>query len=88
MTLANRTQIARITGAEPYPTGTMHDEDAAKVNAAIVAATGGKVPCYATPGKRVPFKWVSVGSSCVIGRGEAERLLRSVGADIDQVEAA
>lgn len=58
------------------------------VNAAIVEKSGGKLPCYAIPGKRVPFKWVSVGSSAVIGRGVAEGFLARVGVDINEVEAA
>lgn len=61
---------------------------AARVNAAILAASNGKVPCYAINGKRVAFKWVSVGSSAVIGRGEAEKMLARVGVNISDVEAA
>lgn len=80
MILAGKSDIARITNEEIY-------HDAAKVTAAVIEATGGKVPCYAIKGKRVPYKWVSVGSSCVIPRGEAKKWLARFGADIDECEA-
>jgi hypothetical protein len=80
MILANRSQIADFTNAERY------GDDVAAVNAAVVAATSGRVPCYAIKGKRVPFKWVSVGSSCIIPRGDAADWLSRYGADIDAVE--
>lgn len=79
MIIANQEQIAKFTNEAVYG-------DAAKVNAAVIAATGGKLPCYAINGKRAAFKWVSVGSSCVIGRGNAAEWLRRYGADINQVE--
>ncbi|MBZ9921477.1 hypothetical protein LB579_27660 [Mesorhizobium sp. BR1-1-7] len=81
MYIANANQIAKITDASVYG-------EAAHVNAALVAKTGGKVPCYAINGKRTAYKWVSVGSSCVIGRGEAAKRLAQFGADINEVEAA
>ena len=59
-----------------------------KVNQAVMALSGGKLPCYAIPGKRVPFKWVSIGSSAVIPRSEAVSFLRRVGVDISKAEAA
>lgn len=58
------------------------------VNQAVLAATGGRLPCYAIPGKRVAFKWISVGSSSVIPRSEAARFLTRVGINIDIVEAS
>jgi hypothetical protein len=58
------------------------------VNTAVLARSGGKMPCYAIPGKRTAFKWVSVGSSAVIGRGVAAGFLARVGVDINEVEAA
>jgi hypothetical protein len=76
-----------VTGKVAYGSGMFHDAASAKVNAAVVAATGGELPCYAIAGKRVAFRWVSVGSSCVIGRGKAAPWLKWCGADIDQVEA-
>lgn len=81
MYIANATQIAKITDTAIYGA-------AATVNAALVAKSGGKVPCYAINGKRAAFKWVSVGSSCVISRGEAAKWLARFGANIDEVEAA
>lgn len=84
MFIANKSQIEKFTGKVAYPSGKFHDDAAAKVNAAI----GAKLPCYAIPGKRVAFKWVSVGSSAVISRGVAASMLRAVGVDIEQVEAA
>lgn len=88
MIIANAEQIERFTGRKAYPSGAFHNADAARVNAAAVAATGGKLPCYAIPGKRVGFKWVSVGSSAVIARGDAANRLAMRGADIAEVEAA
>lgn len=89
MILANASQIARFTGREAYGSGLMHDADAARVNAAVVAATGGKLPCYAARrGARGAFRWVSVGSSAVIPRGTAKEWLGRYGASIDEVEAA
>jgi hypothetical protein len=88
MFIANATQIARFTGKAAYANGAFHDAGAAKVNEAVVAKSGGKLPCYATPGKRTAFKWVSVGSSCVIARGEATKWLAGYGVDINEVEAA
>lgn len=58
------------------------------VNQAVLAASNGKLPCYAIVGKRTAYKWVSVGSSAVIGRGEAANFLARVGVDINNVEAA
>jgi hypothetical protein len=81
MILAAQTTLSKIQNADVYG-------QAATVNAAVVAKSGGKVPCYAINGKRVAFKWVSVGSSCVIGRGEAEKMLARVGVNIREVEAA
>lgn len=80
MIIASTGTIAKLTNEAVY-------KDAAKVTAAVVAVTGGKLPCYAIKGKRVPYKWVSVGSSCVIPRGEATKWLARFGADIDAVEA-
>lgn len=81
MYIASASKIAQITNETIYGA-------AAKVNAAVAKASGGKVPCYAIKGKRVDFKWVSVGSSAVISRGEAARWLASFGIDIQVVEAA
>ena len=81
MMLAAASKIAKFSDASLYGA-------AAQVNAAVAAASNGKVPCYAINGKRVAFKWVSVGSSAVIGRAEASAFLRRVGVNIDQVEAA
>lgn len=67
---------------------TNRNNSADAVNAAVVAISGGRLPCYAIPGKRVPFKWVSVGSSAVISRSVAEGFLARVGVNIDEVEAA
>jgi hypothetical protein len=80
MWIANQQKIAQITDAALYG-------DAAKVNAAVAAQTNGKVPCFAIKGKR-SFKWVSVGSSAVIGRGVATEWLARYGANISAVEAA
>lgn len=77
--------IAHKTQAEKIATrGTVADA----VNAAVLAMSGGKMPCYAIPGKRAAFKWVSVGSSAVIGRGVAASFLARVGVDINEAEAA
>lgn len=81
MFIASQTKINQITDAAIYG-------DAAAVNADLVRQTNGKVPCYAINGKRVAFKWVSVGSSAVIPRGEAAKWLRQFGVNIDEVEAA
>lgn len=81
MVIANSSQIARFTNEGTYGV-------AAKVNAAAVAVSGGKLPCYAIPGKRAAFKWVSIGSKCVIGCGEATKWLARFGVDIASVEAA
>lgn len=80
MILAAQNTIEKITNTETYG-------DAANVNAAVVRISGGKVPCYAINGKRNRVKWVSVGSSCVIGRGVAEGFLARVGVNINEVEA-
>jgi hypothetical protein len=81
MFIANQTRIEKITDTAIYG-------DAATVNAALVAKTGGKVPCYAVKGKRTRVKWVSVGSSAVIARSEAAKWLARFGADINEMEAA
>lgn len=86
MTLANRNQIALFTAEIAYNDGSKHDSRCALINKAVLAVTGGKLPCYATPGKRA-IKWVSVGSSCVISRGVAKQYLARYGVDIEQVEA-
>jgi hypothetical protein len=65
-----------------------NDQDRSQGFRPLNQESSGKVPCYAINGKRVAFKWVSIGSSCVIGRGEAERMLARVGVDINEVEAA
>lgn len=80
MLIAHASQIAAFTNEAKYG-------DAAKVTAAVVKATGGKLPCYAVKGKRTAFKWVSIGSSAVISRGEAAKWLARLGADISRVEA-
>lgn len=79
MMIANRTQAEAIA---------TRGNAADAVNAAVLAKSGGKMPCYAIPGKRAAFKWVSVGSSAVIGRGVATSFLARVGVDINEVEAA
>lgn len=81
MILAAKSTIEKITNAAIYG-------DAALVNAAVVRASNGKVPCYAIKGKRTRVKWVSVGSSAVIGRGVAEGFLARVGVNINEAEAA
>lgn len=88
MIIANADQLAEFTAAKPYDNGAMHDAAAARVNAAVVAATGGKLPCYAARITRdgLRFVWVSVGSSAVIGRGTAQEWLSRFGADIKAVE--
>lgn len=89
MIIANAQQIERFIGNAAYTTGAMHDAEAAKVNAAVLKATNGKLPCYAArKGARGSFKWVSVGSSAVIARGEATKWLARFGVDINIVEAA
>lgn len=87
LTLANPELIARVTGKAPYPNGQFRDAESARVNLAIIERTGGKLPCYATPGKRGGFKWVSVGSSAVMARALATRWLSRYGVDLEQVEA-
>lgn len=81
MILASANTVAKIANEDIYG-------GASIVNQAVIAASGGKVPCYAINGKRTRVKWVSVGSSCVIGRGVAASFLRRVGVNIDAVEAA
>lgn len=81
MFIANEARIQKITDATVYGA-------AASVNAAVAKKTGGRVPCYAINGKRAAFKWVSVGSSAVIARGEATKWLARFGADIGEMEAA
>lgn len=89
MIIANAAQIERFTGKAAYASGSFHNEEAAKINAAVFAATNGKLPCYASRrGKRGAVKWVSVGSSAVIARSEASNWLARYGADINAVEAA
>jgi len=87
MIIANKFLIERITAKRQYESGAFHDEAAAIINQAVVSATDGKVPCYAIPGKRSGFKWVSVGSSAVVSRGVAKEWLSRYGVDIDKVEA-
>lgn len=79
MLIANKVQAEKIANR-----GTAADA----VNHAVLTKSGGKMPCYAIPGKRAAFKWVSVGSSAVIGRGVAASFLARVGVDIEEVEAA
>lgn len=79
MILAAASTIAKLTQNEGRCLG--------DVNAAVARISGNRVPCYAVRGKRVPAKWVSIGSSCVIPRGEARSFLARVGVDIDVVEA-
>ncbi len=86
MTIANKNQIALFTGEAAYNNGEFHDARCAQINKAVVAQCG-KLPCYATPGKRA-IKWVSIGSSCVISRGVAKQYLARCGVDIEQVEMA
>lgn len=81
MILANETQIARFTGKDSYPNGKMIDPQAAEINARVIAATGGKMPCYVSRiGKRGAAVWVSVGSWCRISKGEAAKMLGRYGA--------
>ena len=86
LTLAGPDLIARVTGRAPYANGEMNDPQAARLNTAVLEAAGGSLPCYASPGKRVGFRWVSVGSSCVIPRALAARWLARFGVDLDLVE--
>ena len=81
MILAAQSTIEKLANMSVYG-------DAAVVNAAVIRKSAGKVPCYAISGKRTRVKWVSVGSSAVIGRGIAADFLRRVGVDINEVEAA
>lgn len=88
LTLAGPNLTARVTGRAAYPNGRFHDPEAASVNAAIVASTGGKLPCYASArGGRGSFRWVSVGSSSVIARGLATRWLARYSVDLEHIEA-
>ena len=76
MIIANNNQIDRFTGKAAYASGAFHDATAAAINAEVVAATNGKLPCYvARIGARGAKVWVSVGSSARIGKGEAARML-------------
>jgi len=86
MIVANKTEVAFFTGKTALSNGATMDPRSAAINEAVVAQSGGKLPCYATPGKRA-VKWVSVGSSCVISRGVAREWLARYGVDIDVVEA-
>jgi hypothetical protein len=86
MIVANKTEVAFFTGKSALSNGAMMDPRSASINAAVVAQSGGKLPCYATSGKRA-VKWVSVNSSCVISRGVAREWLARYGVDIDVVEA-
>ena len=88
MIIANEVAIERYCGRRAWDNGNTMDENAARVNAAVDVVTGGRLPCYAIPGKRGGFKWVSVGSSAVIGRSVAAKWLARFGADIEKVEAA
>lgn len=81
MLLAAKTTLTKIADATLYG-------DAARVNAALIRESGSRVPCYAIKGKRTRVRWVSVGSSAVVGRGVAADFLRRVGVDINEVEAA
>lgn len=88
LTLAGADFVGRVTGLAPYPNGAFHDPRAARVNAAAHQRTGGRLPCYAVPAKRGGFRWVSVGSSCVIARSLAARWLGRYGVDLDELEAS
>ncbi len=86
MVVANKTDVAFFTGKTALSNGVTMDPRSAAINEAVVKITNGKLPCYATPGKRA-VKWVSVNSSCVISRGVAREWLSRYGVDIDTVEA-
>lgn len=87
MILANKSQIARFIGESAYDNGASIDESAARINRFLVNQTGDKVPCYASRiGKRGAIVWVSVGSSCRISRGEAQRMISTCGGDLEQIE--
>lgn len=79
MLLASKDFVAKVTQTGGRILG--------EVNAAVIAQSGGKLPCYAVQGKRA-VKWVSVGSSAVISRSVARDFLARVGVDIDAVETA
>ena len=79
--------IAAATNVEKFTNEAIYG-DAAIVNRAVVARSNGRMPCYAIKGKRQRVKWVSVGSSAVIGRAVAAGFLSRVGVNIDEVEAA
>src|SRR4051794_39294731 len=79
MQLASTSDIARLTQSTGCLLGA--------VNAEVVRISGGRLPCYAIAGKRIPVRWVSIASSCVIPRHEAKGYLALVGVDIDAVEA-
>jgi len=81
MLLADKSTVEKISNMTAYG-------DAAVVNAAVVRKSGGRVPCYAVPGKRTRVRWVSIGSSAVISRSVAKEFLSRVGVNIDEVEAA
>jgi len=89
MLLANDLKKALVTGLKAYENGVTADPTCAAINKALLAATGGQMPCYAGwIGKRGAVAWVSVGSSCRIGRGEAAKWLKWCGGDIDAIEHA
>jgi hypothetical protein len=84
----NPGRFAELTGAAAYASGVMINPVCAAINkAAFAKATDGKLPCYAAwIGKRGSVAWVSFGSSCKIGRGNAKQWLQWCGVDIDEVE--
>lgn len=89
MIIANAAQIELFTGRRQYEGGVTHDATAAKINLAVLAQSGGKLPCYAARiGKGGAVVWVSVGSSARISRAIATEWLGRYGVTIGQVEAA
>lgn len=85
----NPIRFAEVTGAAAHHvSGVWINSKCAAINkAAFAKATDGKLPCYAAwIGKRGSVAWVSFGSSCKIGRGNAKQWLQWCGVDIDEVE--
>lgn len=81
MFIAGQETISNVTDSGKYG-------KASAANRAALKATNGKLPCYAINGTRKAFKWVSVGSSAVISRGNAAEWFARYGADLDAIEQA
>lgn len=86
MIIANKIDAERFMGLRPYDNGNMHDATAAKINKAIWDKCGVFSVYAARIGVRGAVTWVSVGSSCRIGRGEAAQRLAWENIKIEDVE--